>query len=913
MDHLPLPRDPLLDPIEVPYRCTEEYDGGPMLSYPERHGWQVMYHPGGFSYLVDGEKPSNSQLEAFLQNWMYFGLLSEVLGRFSDFRSFIASNENGEKIVTTQHLHQCCKEWKAELEDSVKQAKPGQPKGWEHANKIVGHVWKVTLGSKGRLKNNEIDPRIWLSICVLAESIEQVIVDIVYDAETGTFEPVGHTWRSPGNPQFGEFILEEMKEKGWCPFDVSILNLTTKTGSLLYYLANLPPTRSHANHESCTADRCTAMTIDSSYRTSHAPTDCHCEEKFGDVEAVNSVLQGDEIPLIERATDAPNSSKSSPFRILEGSSESEFVAISHVWAEGLGNYYSNTLPSCSIKRISDLVDNAFAKDDKSIPFWLDTICVPVEPEEMRIRALNRLRKPYQDAKHVLVLDSYLYTLNMADLSPLEAWARVLICSWSRRLWTFQEGRLAKDLLYQFADRALRMEDLFIAIDEGAATRPLVDEIMTAYRGNNVIRNLGAILPDELREQFRREPTVRDMRESLKGRAVSVRSDEALCLFCNMGLDMSLVTDLPPEERMPKFWSEVKDIPVGLLFSTSESKLTQPGLRWAPTSFMGELDTAHWYLEQCLEPRIDAHSTPTGLHAQLPSVLFSPKLLNDDSSFDTLFTENWLDLQDSNGAWYFSELHLQSNGGAYWNQSRTQSPRKGAVLAMLLVKLVSEWDREETENEFDFRPGIQGVLGTLWNAGEESGVPRFEGVRHTLLHRYSDAFSRYLSQVAACVEVFVHLDLGMVNEDEEENKEGSHHAEENEGDEADEGDNSSNGLGEEANAIFALAEDKPIESPEVNGSSSSSPPLENAEADNKRETLDTFILTQARREACQAFAEIYVQRRPEAKEIALKVGHSMGRSEEESFDHFAKMARFQLQMRLRNRIMIGEQTQAFIID
>ncbi|KAF8860959.1 hypothetical protein BDZ45DRAFT_294310 [Acephala macrosclerotiorum] len=368
---------------------------------------------------------------------MYFGLLSEVLGKFSDFRNFVTSNKDRQKIVTTKHLDQCCKAWKAELEASIEQAAPGKPQGWEYACKIVGHVWKMTLNSKSRLKNNEIDPRIWLSICVLAESIQQVICDVVYDKCNGSIDPEIHNWRTPRNARLGEFILEEMQEKGWCPFDVLIIDLTTKTGSLLYYLASLPPPRPHANHEKCAAETCTAMTIDSSYQTSHAIPDCHCEEEFGDVEAVNAALQGSEIPHIQRLRLLDNDQiQSSSFQIVEGSTDSQFAAISHVWAEGLGNYHSNTLPACSIERISDLVGASFAKDSRSMPFWLDTICVPIKPEEMRIRALNRLRKPYQDAKHVLVLDSYLYNQKISNMSSLEAWARVSICSWSHRLWTF---------------------------------------------------------------------------------------------------------------------------------------------------------------------------------------------------------------------------------------------------------------------------------------------------------------------------------------------------------------------------------------------------------------------------------------------------------------------------------------------
>ena len=120
--------------------------------------------------------------------------------------------------------------------------------------------------------------------------------------------------------------------------------------------------------------------------------------------------------------------------------------------------------------------------------------------------------------------------------------------------------------------------------------------MISYRGSNVIRNLGIEMVSKgTYDSYRPEPDVRDMRESLKGRAVSVPSDEALCLFCNMFLDMKLVTGLPPSDRMPKFWSLVPKIPIGLVFSAARQKFDLPGLHWAPKSFMGDLDVPLWYM------------------------------------------------------------------------------------------------------------------------------------------------------------------------------------------------------------------------------------------------------------------------------------------------------------------------------
>lgn len=160
---------------------------------------------------------------------------------------------------------------------------------------------------------------------------------------------------------------------------------------------------------------------------------------FSGVEDVRQILEdGEEIPLIQELI-SENELEAPDFLITpsDPSSSGGFVAISHIWAEGLGNPHANELPKCSLKWISDKV-NSMAKDGDylPIPFWIDTLCVPIKPYNLWQRAMNRLRKPYQDAAIVFVLDSYLYTQNSDKLSPLKIWARVLCCSWSRRLWTF---------------------------------------------------------------------------------------------------------------------------------------------------------------------------------------------------------------------------------------------------------------------------------------------------------------------------------------------------------------------------------------------------------------------------------------------------------------------------------------------
>lgn len=308
-------------------------------------------------------------------------------------------------------------------------------------------------------------------------------------------------WRTPTNPPFGKPIVDEMTLNGWCPFDVRRIDYNSNSVSTLYYLANLQPPRSHLDHSRCTADLCTSMSIGPAYKTKHMhPTpECRCAG-FSGTEKVIECLKGVGLPLIQATSSSksPRDQNDLAFQIIDSTTgqppqstlrklfsrknglssdrsttkaDIKFVAISHVWAEGLGNPHSNSLPSCSLDWVSRLV-NALPRDKETdattTPFWIDTVCVPIRPKEMHAMAMNRLRMPYQEAQYVLVLDSYLYTQKASELSALEIWCRVLCSSWAQRLWTFQEGRLAKSLWFQFADGPVRMEDIFLRVDTGVA-------------------------------------------------------------------------------------------------------------------------------------------------------------------------------------------------------------------------------------------------------------------------------------------------------------------------------------------------------------------------------------------------------------------------------------------------------------
>lgn len=86
MDHLPVPSNPAFPPLTVPCLSDLPYDGLDFDSYPERRGWSK-------NRLLAGEftEKSADETAAFLQDWLYFGVLHVTLGCYGEKSFFVTS------------------------------------------------------------------------------------------------------------------------------------------------------------------------------------------------------------------------------------------------------------------------------------------------------------------------------------------------------------------------------------------------------------------------------------------------------------------------------------------------------------------------------------------------------------------------------------------------------------------------------------------------------------------------------------------------------------------------------------------------------------------------------------------------------------------------------------------------------
>ncbi|KAL1641062.1 hypothetical protein SLS58_006334 [Diplodia intermedia] len=237
----------------------------------------------------------------------------------------------------------------------------------------------------------------------------------------------------------------------------------------------------------------------------------------------------------------------------------KYLAISHVWSDGLGNQNGNSLPLCQLKRLKR---NGPGK---------------------RV-VLSRMNEVYECADAVLVLDEDLL-LTTIHCSKEEKLLRILLSGWTRRLWTLEEGMLArKKLLFAFRDGIEGIPEASDLGEEKVAwdTQSVLDQVLPRRRVMH-----SAVVNTETDTADNRP--WHTLLGAASYRSTSRNIDETICLSHILGLDVSDLVHITDErERMWHFFILLGNLniklPQNLLFF-SGPKLPFPGFRWAPTSFI----------------------------------------------------------------------------------------------------------------------------------------------------------------------------------------------------------------------------------------------------------------------------------------------------------------------------------------
>ena len=613
MEHLPLPRltCPVHDPLTIPRLSVEKYDGEPFDKYPDR----VEKH-GKFS------PKSMSELMTFLQTWLFFGLLGTVFKRDPDeiWRDFSRElTELSIITVTTEQLGLYTRKYLTSFKPSHR--------------KTVYSCLRIAYETLNSVCNrpilSSIHSKVLLSLSVLGEFLS-ILMALSFPGEESELGPkLLRAWPA-GILSSGHFLSQRMQDDGWCRRDIA-RNVQLLTTSALYFVSHFGNPDAHVSHLSCTFTECKSAQIsEDEYRTKHICRHGDCGDIKADQDRLTSILQNDSsIPLIPVMNDDTTYDiHEQCLDLIDSGSQIRYVAISHVWSEGLGNVSQNSLPRCQLLRLSEFVKELYdPKITDQLYFWIDSICCPRDPKESRRLAIQKMRDTYARADKVLVLDSWLQTQAIDSRWRHELGLKVFVSKWNKRLWTLQEGALAKQLVFRFKtnsfaypDEKFRNDLLFSDWRLNLSGEDL-EQIMLKTAGTVAYRALRGYHLSTAHEPLNRYHTFGIIR-GLKHRDTSHDQDEALCLGNLFNLEAKKIFDAPAERRMATVWTLFPDIPPSLIFSFAP-RLEQEGFRWAPR-------TLRWSTSAFFDDHIKYVPPPgrlltsaeaNGLLVEYPGVLF----------------------------------------------------------------------------------------------------------------------------------------------------------------------------------------------------------------------------------------------------------------------------------------------------
>lgn len=496
--------------------------------------------------------------------------------------------------------------------------------------------------------------------------------------------PINNTCPRVWTLSFNDIRRErQMLTAGWCRTEIKLCLHLFKSLQTFHFLSRMGRPEQGERHLSCSDDRCEACQISKNqYRTLHLTDSCSCDDYVTDSLALDRILARGSLPLLQVKTMISLNEIS--VEVVEAKPESRYVALSHVWADGLGNPYANTLPRCQLGHISNLAaavdrESGSAEVDGKSLIWLDTLCCPLQPDEAHKRALAQMRRTYEQATHVLVLDASLQPYDTRSLSQVEICTRILTSRWMRRLWTLQEGSCAKQLWFQFQDRAIELRVIKSALYKISATEigwkgPVLDLLINIH---------GLTVFSPYRKSSDRDPSpgVGNLLQALEHRSVSVPSDEPLLIGSLMHLDIEKILQSPADLRMRTMWSLLWSVPRGIpqniLFRTGPKLSAIKGYRWAPATMLIPGDPSNAAINTLSGDRYPAMPSADGLWIRLPGYILSiPKpqvgLPVNNGSFGDKSGDAEMYMRDPNGLWY-TALPISHPSPSVEDNNRERSP------------------------------------------------------------------------------------------------------------------------------------------------------------------------------------------------------------------------------------------------
>ena len=483
--------------MEVPLYSEMAYDFGTFDGFPARCG------------LIDNgrlllEGLSSQECAAFLQSWLYFGLLAVFYRRRFEIDSLACASQDHSthRVVCIEPV---LKGWTRKLKRKYSLLSGAEKitafeklsRSLEIAAKNIDEFEHCSALADQPFSAVVLSVRVLIATMILSwiKDVGEITkyrrygtltLDDMGDSSTTLPHKLYDIVPAPAGPcseRISTKLLEfEMRQKGWCPHQIYQICSSFDYATVYSHSLLNRKVQGQMNdmHQACDRQKCRGNHSDNMKATQHISSQCSCG-LIGIVEhELLTIVRKGDIPLVS-IHEAPHGCLE--LRLQPATVSSQYIAISHVWSHGLGNPTANALPQCQLTmlmryltRLPHLrkswgahlnygrieIDEAgadriiFPETRKSSPlFWMDTFCIPLsEHQDEKTQAIEKMAAIYSRAAQTLVLDRELQGLSIGASQLGELLISLSWCSWMTRAWTLQEGSLSPMCYFQFADGAL---------------------------------------------------------------------------------------------------------------------------------------------------------------------------------------------------------------------------------------------------------------------------------------------------------------------------------------------------------------------------------------------------------------------------------------------------------------------------
>ncbi|KAM7201135.1 Ankyrin repeat-containing domain protein [Rhypophila sp. PSN 637] len=262
-----------------------------------------------------------------------------------------------------------------------------------------------------------------------------------------------------------------------------------------------------------------------------------------------------------------------------------YIALSHVWIQGLGGDPAGRgLHRSLIRQIFDLMRQGGLKERW---IWTDSLAIPgggeelsVADEEIKGQLINAMAGIYSQAKGVIVLDALV--LRLASVGAVDTAVLLSLGKWLTRVWTYQEIKLATNAMVATKTGFVSFASM---VDE--LRHKAFDEVGDGYDASKM-GQFPSLYRTFVRLQRNDEIGVSlpDIAIGCGYREAMDKLDYARSVFPTLGLEWRFGDGL--EEAMRKIYEAQTRHAMRLVLYHGPPRAAFPG--WAPAVFPGLVDS-----------------------------------------------------------------------------------------------------------------------------------------------------------------------------------------------------------------------------------------------------------------------------------------------------------------------------------